>query len=140
MDQIVDGSISVPRFTLFLVALFAALAIALACIGTCCVMSYSVNQRTQEFGVRIALGARPWDVLRLVCVRGLSLAFIGVVVGITGALAFAGSPPYHALSGSAADLLTFSAVAVFAMAIAALDCYLPSQSGGWGRCDGVVTS
>jgi predicted permease len=127
MDQIADASVSAPRFTLFLVALFAALAIALAGIGTYGVISYSVNQRMREFGVRIALGASPWDVLRLVLVRGLSLAFGGVVVGITGALALARLLRTMLYQVSVADPLTFSAIAVFVLAIATLACVLPAR-------------
>jgi predicted permease len=127
MDEIADASVSAPRFTLFLVALFAALAIALAGIGTYGVISYSVNQRMQEFGIRIALGASRRDLLRLVLVRGLSLAFSGVVVGITGAMPLARLLRTMLYQVSAADPLTFSAIAVFALAIAALACYLPAR-------------
>jgi predicted permease len=127
MDQIADASVSAPRFTLFLVALFAALAIALAGIGTYGVISYSVNQRMREFGVRIALGASPWDVVRLVLVRGLSLALGGVALGITGALVLARLLRTMLYQVSAADPLTFSAIALFALATAALACYLPAR-------------
>jgi len=127
MDQIANASVSAPRFTLFLVGLFAVLAITLAAIGTYGVISYSVNQRTQEFGVRVALGARPWDVLRLVFAQGLKLALIGVAIGIGGALALARLLRSMLYQVSAADPLTFSAIALFAFAIATLACYIPAR-------------
>lgn len=136
MDQIADASVSAPRFTLFLVALFAALAITLAGIGTYGVISYSVNQRTQEFGVRVALGARPWDVLRLVFGQGLKLALIGVGLGIAGALVLARLLRTMLYQVSAADPLTFCAIAIFALAIATLACYLPARRAT--RADAMV--
>ena len=87
MDQIAGNSFSTPRFALFLVALFAALAIILAAIGIYGVISYSVSQRTHEFGLRMALGAKPWDVQRQVMSQGVGLALIGIVLGIGGGLA-----------------------------------------------------
>jgi predicted permease len=127
MDQIADASISAPRFTLFLLALFAALAIVLAGIGTYGVISYSVNQRIQEFGVRIALGASPRDVLQLVLVQGLSLASRGVLVGIAGALVLTRLLGTMLFQVSAFDPLTYFAIAVFSLSVAVMACYLPAR-------------
>ncbi len=127
MDEIADASLSTARFTLFLVGLLAALAIALAAIGTYSVISYSVNQRTHEFGMRVALGARPWDVMRLVLAQGVKLALAGVAVGIVGALGLARALRHLLYGVSATDPATFAAVALAALATAALACYLPAR-------------
>jgi predicted permease len=127
MDQIADASVSTPRFALFLVVLFGGLALTLAAIGMYGVISYSVNQRTHEFGLRMALGAKPFDVLRLVLREGLQLALAGAALGIVGALALGrvlGSLLYEV---GPADPVTFAAVSLIAIAIAALACYLPAR-------------
>jgi predicted permease len=127
MDQIADASVSTPRFALFLVVLFGGLALALAAIGMYGVISYSVNQRTHEFGLRMALGARPFDVQRLVLREGIRLALAGAALGIVGALALGrvlGSLLYGVGS---ADPVTFASVSMIAIAIAALACYLPAR-------------
>ena len=77
MDQIAADSFSTPRISLYLVVLFAALALSLAAIGIYGVVSYSVNQRMHEFGMRVALGAGPWHVMRLVMRQGVALTAIG---------------------------------------------------------------
>jgi ABC-type antimicrobial peptide transport system permease subunit len=127
MDQIADASISAPRFTLFLVALFAALAIVLAAIGTYGVISYSVNQRMHEFGMRVALGAKPWDVLSLVLRQGLRLALAGVALGAACALALAQALRKLLFEVSAVDPLTFIVVGVVVLAVGILACYLPAR-------------
>jgi ABC-type antimicrobial peptide transport system permease subunit len=127
MDQIADASVSTPRFALFLVALFGALALILAAIGMYGVISYSVNQRTHEFGLRIALGAKPFDVMRLVLREGMRLALAGAVLGIVAAITMGrvlGSLLYEVGS---ADPATLAAVAILALAIAAVACYLPAR-------------
>ena len=127
MEQIAGTSMSAPRFLLFLVALFAALAITLAAIGTYGVISYSVGQRMHEFGMRIALGAKPWDVLSLVLGQGTKLAVAGVLIGVAGALALARLMRTLLYEVSPADPVTFAAVALLALAIAAVACYLPAR-------------
>ena len=127
MDQIADAGVATPRFALFLVALFAALALALAAIGIYGVISYSVNQRMPEFGMRMALGAKPWDVIQLVLKQAVRLSLVGTALGIVCALAFTrllGSLLYQ-VSGT--DPLTFAIVAVTAVATATLACYLPAR-------------
>src|SRR5262249_31447149 len=85
MEQLVAQSVAQRRFGMFLVSIFAALALVLAVVGIYGVMSYSVAQRTQEIGVRMALGASATDVLKLVLKNGMLLALIGVGVGLAGA-------------------------------------------------------
>ncbi len=82
---VADAAVSSHRFALFLVGLFAALALVLATIGIYGVISYSVNQRMQEFGMRMALGARPWDLMRMILGQGLRLAVLGTAIGLAGA-------------------------------------------------------
>jgi predicted permease len=127
MNQITDASVSSQRFTLFLIGLFAALALVLATIGMYGVISYSVSQRMPEFGMRIALGARPWDLLRLIVGQGLTLSILGAAIGLLCAAAFArllGSLLYGV---SALDPVTFAAVAVLALATTTLACYFPAN-------------
>jgi predicted permease len=127
MDSIADASVSTPRFTLFLVGLFASLAITLAAIGTYGVISYSVNQRIHEFGMRAALGAQPWDVMRLVLAQGFRLAAGGMLIGIACALALGRVLRSLLYEVSATDPLTFVIVPLVALAVALLACYLPGR-------------
>jgi len=127
MDDITDANVSTPRFALFLVALFAGLAAVLAAIGIYGVISYAVSQRTQEFGLRMALGANAGDVLGLVLRQGVRLALIGVAAGLVGALLL--GRVLHSLlyEVSPADPATYVLVAVSATAIAAVACYVPAR-------------
>jgi ABC-type antimicrobial peptide transport system permease subunit len=127
MDQVADESIATPRFSFFLVGLFAGLAIVLAAIGTYGVISYTVSQRIPEFGLRMALGAPPGDVLRLVLSQAVRLAIAGAVIGVIVALGLArvlGSLMYNV---SPTDPLTFTAVGLGVIAIALVACYLPAR-------------
>ncbi|HZU27629.1 MAG TPA: ABC transporter permease [Bryobacteraceae bacterium] len=127
LDQIADASVATPRFALFLVGLFAALAIALAAIGTYGVISYSVSQRASEFGMRVALGATPGDVLRLVVGQALRLAVTGVAIGFVAALALARLLRTMLYEVSSADPLTFALVPLLALAVAVVACWLPAR-------------
>lgn len=127
MNDVTGAAVATQRFTLFLVGLFAALALLLAAIGMYGVISYSVNQRMQEFGLRMALGARPWDLMRLIVGQGLRLSVIGAALGLLLAAAFArllGSMLYGV---SVTDPITFTAVAVLALSTTSLACYLPAR-------------
>src|SRR5262249_38797000 len=85
MEQVLSGSVAQPKITVFLLGIFAALALVLASVGIYGVMSYSVTQRTQEIGIRMALGAQSGDVLKLIVKQTLILAGIGVGIGIVAA-------------------------------------------------------
>ena len=127
MDDVAGASFSTPRFGLFLVALFAALAVMLAGIGIYGVISYSVSQRTQEFGVRVALGARSWDIAREVMSQGLKLAGAGIGVGIAGALILSRVLRALLYEVSSTDPMTYALVALAAAGIAAIACYIPAR-------------
>ena len=127
MNQISGTALSTQRFSLFLVGLFALLALVLATFGMYGVISYSVNQRMHEFGLRMALGARPSDLLRLILGQGLALSIAGAAAGLicaAGLTKLLGSLLYGV---SPTDPLTFSAVAVLALATTTLASYLPAR-------------
>jgi predicted permease len=127
MDQIADNSYSTYRFAFFLVGLFAILAATLAAIGTYGVISYSVNQRSHEFGIRMALGAKPRDVVVTVLREGMKLTVAGVIVGVVCGLALGrllGSLLYGV---GVSDPLTLMAACLLAVAASALACYLPAR-------------
>src|ERR1700736_5851543 len=84
MEEIISESLSTQRFSMILLGVFAALALILSSVGIYGVISYLVGQRTHEIGVRIALGARRWDVLNLILSQGAKLTLIGVVIGVAG--------------------------------------------------------
>jgi predicted permease len=127
MDRIADASIATPRFAFLLVGLFAGLAIVLAAIGTYGVISYSVSQRIPEFSLRLALGAPPRDLLRLVLGQAARLAVTGSVLGVCVALALARVLRSLIYNVSPADPLTFVAVGLGVVGIALLACYLPAR-------------
>ncbi len=127
MDQIVAGSVATPRFAFILVGLFAGLAILLAAIGTYGVISYSVTQRTPEFGLRMALGAQRLDVLRLVLTQAAKLVLSGTAIGIVLALAMARALKSLIYEVSPTDPMTFTAIAFAVVAVAIFACYIPAR-------------
>jgi predicted permease len=127
MDKVADESIATPRFAFLLVGLFAGLAIVLAGIGTYGVISYSVSQRIPEFGLRLALGAPPINLLRMVLVQAAKLAVSGAIIGLTIALTLARVLRSLIYNVSPADPMTFISVAILVIAIAMLACYLPAR-------------
>jgi predicted permease len=127
MDQIVAGSVATPRFAFILVGLFAGLAILLAAIGTYGVISYSVTQRTPEFGLRMALGARRLDVLRLVLTQAGKLVLSGTVIGVVLALVMARALKSLIYEVSPTDPVTFTAIAFAVIAVAIFACYIPAR-------------
>jgi putative ABC transport system permease protein len=127
MEQWLDTSTAGPRYRTTLLALFALVALVLASTGIYGVMSYSVTQRTHEIGVRMALGARRLDVLRLVVRQGMTLVVIGVVLGLLGAFALTRVMSTLLFGVTAKDPITFVAVAALLTLVALLACYLPAR-------------
>ena len=127
MQHLLAKSIARSRFNTVLLAVFAFVALALAAVGTYGVMSYAVTQRTHEFGIRMALGARALDVLKLVLRRGMALALIGVIVGLAAAFALTRLLSSLLFEVKATDAFTFSAVPLSLFAIALLASYIPAR-------------
>jgi putative ABC transport system permease protein len=127
MNEVVASTTAPRRFNTLLLAVFAVVALALAAVGIYSVISYSVTQRTQEVGVRMALGAQPGDVIRLILKQGLALTLIGVAAGVLGALA-AARVMFGLLYGvTATDPATFVAISLLLAIVAMLACYLPAR-------------
>jgi putative ABC transport system permease protein len=136
LDDRIVLAMSQPRFRTTLIALFAAVALVLACIGVYGVISYSVSQRTHEIGVRVALGAQTRDVLRMVIKQGLWLAVLGLAIGITSSLALTRLISSLLFEVKATDVSTFTITAVLLWFTAMLACYLPARRAS--RVDPVV--
>ncbi len=115
------------RYPALLIGLFSLIALLLAAVGIYGVMSYSVSQQTHDIGVRLALGARPSDILRMVIKQGMIVALSGVAIGLSVAFVLARLFTGLLFQVSAADPLTFSVVAVILIATALLACYLPAR-------------
>jgi len=126
MDQLVDRTITQRRFNLMLLGSFAALALILAAVGLYGLISYTTAQRTHEIGIRMALGARSGDVLRLVIGHGIKLALIGVMIGMGGALVVTRLMRSLLFGVSAIDPLTFVVVAMSLTLVALAACWLPA--------------
>jgi len=125
MNELLAGSVAPRRFSAILTGILALLALLLAAVGIYGVMSYMVGRRTSEIGIRMALGAQPRDVLRLIVTHGLKLAFIGVVLGICGSLALARLISSLLFGIRATDPVTFGAVVVLLTSVAIAACYIP---------------
>ncbi|HMZ19049.1 MAG TPA: ABC transporter permease, partial [Blastocatellia bacterium] len=127
MERVFSSSLDQRRFSLVLYGVFAAVALVIAAIGIYGVISYGVAQRTQELGIRMALGAQSGDVLRLVAGQGMKPALIGVAAGVAGALALTGFIKSMLYGISATDPLTFVLIASLFLAIALLACWIPAR-------------
>jgi putative ABC transport system permease protein len=127
MEQILSTSLSFQRFSMTLMSIFAGLALILAALGIYGVIAYSVVQRTHEIGIRMALGAHSGDVLGLVIRQGMTLAAIGVLIGVAGALATTGFMASQLYGVKPADPVVLTAVAVTLGIVALLACYIPAR-------------
>jgi putative ABC transport system permease protein len=127
LDQYVARSIATPRFTALLVGSFAALALLLAGFGLYGVMAYSVAQRGREIGIRMALGAQPRDVRRLVVGQALRMGAAGIAIGLAGALFVTRILDSLLFGVSASDPITFAAVSAALVTVLLLAAYLPAR-------------
>jgi putative ABC transport system permease protein len=127
MSQRIDDTLSPRRLNLVLFGLFSTLALVLAAIGLYGVVAYAAGQRTREFGIRMALGARRANVLWLVLGQGLKLALIGVAVGLASALALTRLLTKLLFGVDPTDPLTITAVATLLAVVATLACWLPAR-------------
>jgi putative ABC transport system permease protein len=128
MEQVLGESLAQRKFSLILMGIFAGLSVLLAAVGVAGVMAFLVAQRTQEMGIRMALGAQRNDVFALVLRQGMRMAFLGLAIGIAGAFGLT-----RLLSGmlygvKPGDPLTFALVSAFLFCVAFMACWLPARS------------
>lgn len=127
MQENIATSVSDPRFRTMLLGIFAASALLLAVIGLYGLMAYSVEQRTSEIGIRLALGAQRNDVLKLIVVQGLKLVLVGVAIGLGGALALSQLLTRFLYGVVPSDPATFAIVASILTLVAMVACWIPAR-------------
>jgi putative ABC transport system permease protein len=127
LRRIAGDSLARHRFSMLLLGMFAMAALALAAVGIYGLISYSIAQRTHEIGIRIALGAQPGDVLKLVIGQGMRLTLIGVAAGLAAALALTRLMETLLFGISATDWATFAEIASLLAAVALLACWIPAR-------------
>jgi len=127
MDEVVTEALWQRRLWGVLFALFAGVALLLAAVGVYGVMSYLVSQRTREIGVRVALGARPLDIHRLIVGQGLKLLGLGVAIGLLGAIVLSRLVASLLFGVTAYDLPTFGAVSLLLAVGALAACFFPGR-------------
>jgi putative ABC transport system permease protein len=127
LDEKLSESVAPQRFTLLLLGIFALIALMLACAGIYGVMSYAVNQRTHEIGVRMALGARQLDVLKLMIREGMGLVVIGLGLGLAGSFALTRVMRGMLFGVTPTDATTFVSVSAVLIVVALLACYFPAR-------------
>jgi putative ABC transport system permease protein len=127
LADVVSESVAQRRFSMMLLGVFAAIALVLAAVGLYGVVSYSVSQRTQEIGLRMAMGAQRGDVMRLVVGGGMKLAIIGAVIGVAGALALSSVVATMLFEVTPFDPASYSGTAAVLLTVATLACYVPAR-------------
>jgi putative ABC transport system permease protein len=127
LEQIVSDSIAQPRLNMLLMMLFGGLALLLSAVGIYGLLSYAVTQRTQEMGIRMALGANVGDVLKLVLKQGMFLALIGEAIGLAGAFALTRLIRGLLFGVTPTDTTIFAGVVAVLTLTAFLACYLPAR-------------
>jgi putative ABC transport system permease protein len=136
MESVVSNSVSQPRLITQITGVFAGCALLLAAIGIYGVMAYTVSARKQELGIRVALGARPVDILRLVVGQGMRMTLIGVGLGVVVSLALTRLLASLLFGVRAGDPLVFGAAAIVLVGVALLACYLPARRAS--RVDPII--
>jgi predicted permease len=127
MENIVSESVTQPRFNLTLLGVFGGIALILSAAGIYGVTSYTVTQRTHEIGIRMAVGAKEQDVLRLMMKQGMKPAVMGLAIGLAAAVALTRLMKSLLFGVSATDPLTFAALALLLLSVALLACYFPAR-------------
>jgi len=127
MEQVLSERVALRRWIMLLLGLFALVALILATVGIYGVMSYAVTQRTHEIGIRMALGARGADVLRMVVWRGMSLTLVGVAAGLAAALALTRVLKNLLFEVSTTDPGTFTLIALLLVSVAMIASYIPAR-------------
>jgi len=127
LEQLLSTSVAPRRFNMLLLGIFAAVALVLAAVGLYGVMSYSVSWRTQEIGIRMALGAKQTDVLRMVVRQGMTMTLIGLALGLVGVLALSRVLVGMLYGVSPTDPLTFTGVSIVLLVVALLACLIPAR-------------
>src|SRR5438034_4178463 len=127
MQEVYGKSVARTSFTLVMLGIAGAMAMALGIIGIYGVISYTVSQRKREIGIRLALGAQGGDVLQMVLSHGAKMALVGVAIGIGAALGLTRLMRNLLFGVTAGDPVTYSAVTVLLIFVALLACYLPAR-------------
>jgi ABC-type antimicrobial peptide transport system permease subunit len=127
MNEIIANSLAARRFSMTLLGIFAGLALLLASVGIYGVVSYVAGQRTQEIGVRIAMGAQRSEVLRMVLAQGAAMAAFGLVIGLVAALALTRLMATMLFAISAADPLTYLCVVALLFVVSMAACWMPAR-------------
>ena len=127
VEEMLDRSVATPRFNTLLLGLFAAVALILTTVGLYGVISCSVSENTQQIGIRVALGAQPSDVLKLIIGQGVMLTIVGVVIGLGAAYGLTRLMSSLLFGVGSTDPWTFTGVAVLLLCVAAVACYLPAR-------------
>ena len=127
LEQLLSTSVAPRKFNMMLLGIFAGVALVLAAVGLYGVMSYSVSWRTQEIGIRMALGAKRTDVLRMVVRQGMTMTLIGLALGLVGVVALSRVMVGMLYGVSPTDPLTFTGVSIVLLIVALLACLIPAR-------------
>jgi putative ABC transport system permease protein len=127
VEQLLSTSVAPRKFNMMLLGIFAGVALVLAAVGLYGVMSYSVSWRTQEIGIRMALGAKRTDVLRMVVRQGMTMTLIGLAFGLVGVFALSRVMVGLLYGVSPTDPLTFTGVSIVLLLVALLACLIPAR-------------
>jgi ABC-type antimicrobial peptide transport system permease subunit len=127
MGQFLAASVAARRFNMELLGVFAATALLLAAAGLYAVIAYLVSQRTREIGIRLALGATPRHIMRLMMTQGLRLTLIGVAIGFAGAIGITRLMRSLLFAVAPTDLMTFAIACFVLIVVALLACFIPAR-------------